>query len=89
MHTSSTLEAFLQTSSDTPKIIVIYGPTASGKTSRSIELAQELDSQVISADSRQIYKHMTIGTAKITPEEMKGVPHHMIDVVDPDTSYSL
>ena len=66
-----------------PKIVVITGPTASGKTALGVALAQRLGGEVVSADSMQIYRGMDIGTAKPTPEEMQGVPHHMIDITDP------
>lgn len=71
-----------------PKIIAIVGPTASGKTSLSIQLAKALNGEVISADSRQIYRGMDIGTAKVTPEEMQGVPHHLIDIIEPNENYT-
>lgn len=71
------------------KIIVIVGPTAVGKTHISVELAQKLNTEIISADSMQIYKGMDIGTAKITEKEKKGVTHHMIDIVNPDESFSV
>ena len=61
------------------RIICIAGPTASGKTALAVELAKALDGEVISCDSMQIYKYMDIGTAKVTTEEMDGVPHHMLD----------
>lgn len=83
------IDIFLATPSPFPKIIVIYGPTASGKTSLSIRRAQDQKSEVISADSRQIYRTMDIGTAKVTEEEKQGIPHHMIDICDPDESYSV
>lgn len=70
------------------KIIAVVGPTASGKTSLAIELAQELNGEVISADSRIIYKDFNIGTAKPTKEEMCGVAHHLVDVIDPREDYS-
>lgn len=70
------------------RVIVICGPTASGKTALSLCLAQELDTEIISADSRQIYKYLSIGTAKPTPDELKRVPHHLIDVLEPDIEYS-
>ncbi len=70
------------------RFVVITGPTASGKTRVSVEVAKALGSCVISADSMQIYKGMDIGTAKITPREMQGVPHYMIDIVSPNQSYS-
>ena len=72
-----------------PKVIVVVGPTASGKTSLSVALAQQFNGEVISADSRQVYKGLDIGTAKATEAEMAGVPHHLIDVVDIDTTYSV
>ena len=66
-----------------PKILVIVGPTASGKTRLAVELAHEWNGEVVSADSMQVYRRMDIGTAKPTAEEMDGIPHHMIDVADP------
>lgn len=71
------------------KIIVIVGPTAVGKTYVSIELAKKLDTEIISADSMQIYKGMDVGTAKIKTEEMQGIKHHMIDLIYPDENYSV
>jgi len=73
---------FLQRS-DNP-LIVVVGPTASGKTSFSIELAQRVNAEIINADSRQLYRDLSIGTAKVTQEEMDGVPHHLLDVLDPN-----
>lgn len=70
-------------------IIIITGPTASGKTAVAVRAAQLLDAEVVSADSMQIYKHMDIGTAKPTAEEIKGAIHHMVDVADPKESYSV
>jgi tRNA dimethylallyltransferase len=70
------------------KMIVIVGPTASGKTALSVALAKALDGEIISADSMQLYRGMDIGTAKVTPEEMQGIPHHMVDVLDPWESCS-
>ncbi len=72
-----------------PKIIVVVGPTASGKTSLSVALARKFNGEIISADSRQVYKGLDIGTAKATSKEMADVPHHLIDVVDIDTTYSV
>jgi len=72
-----------------PRVIVIVGPTASGKTSLSIELAKELNGEIISADSMQIYKKMTIGTAKPTEEEKQGIPHHMIDIIEPNEEFNV
>ena len=70
-------------------IICIAGPTASGKTALSIALAKELNGEVVSCDSMQIYKRMDIGTAKPTKEEMDGIPHHMIDICEPDEDFSV
>lgn len=64
-------------------LIVLTGPTAAGKTSLSISLAKALDGEIISADSMQVYRHMDIGSAKIRPQEMGGVPHHLIDILEP------
>ena len=75
-------------SSNKIKVIAIVGATASGKTSYSIELAKKLDGEIISADSRLVYKGFNIGTAKPTKEEMDGVPHYMIDIVEPEFEYS-
>ena len=72
-----------------PKVIVIVGPTASGKTSLSIELAKKIDGEIISCDSMQIYKDMDIGSAKPTQEEMQGIKHYLIDVVSPDERFSV
>ncbi|MCS4486333.1 tRNA (adenosine(37)-N6)-dimethylallyltransferase MiaA [Staphylococcus americanisciuri] len=71
-----------------PFLVVIVGPTASGKTALSIELAKAIDGEVISGDSMQVYRGMNIGTAKITETEMEGIPHHLIDILDPDESFS-
>lgn len=70
-------------------LLVLMGPTAIGKTSISVELAKQLDGEIISADSMQIYKYMDIGTAKIKKEETQGIKHHMIDIVYPDEDYSV
>lgn len=72
-----------------PKIIVIAGPTASGKTALSIELAKNINGEIISSDSMQIYQGMDIGTAKVTPEEMQGIQHYLLDFVPPDKRYSV
>jgi len=66
-----------------PKILVIVGPTSSGKTSLSIKLAKKFNGEVISADSRQVYKGMNLGTGKVTKKEMQGIKHHLLDVVSP------
>lgn len=72
-----------------PEVICIVGPTASGKTGLGVKIAQLTDGEVISADSMQIYKYMDIGTAKPTPEEMRGIPHHLIDFLEPASEYSV
>ncbi len=73
---------------DKPRIVVIAGPTAAGKTALAVAVALEFGGEVISADSMQVYRGMDIGTAKPTPTETAGVPHHLIDVVDPDSEYT-
>ncbi|MCT1795460.1 tRNA (adenosine(37)-N6)-dimethylallyltransferase MiaA [Helcococcus kunzii] len=70
-------------------VIIISGPTAVGKTSLSIQIAKQLNTEIISADSMQIYKHMDIGTAKIKDSEMDGIKHHLIDIIEPDENYSV
>jgi tRNA dimethylallyltransferase len=72
-----------------PPLVVIVGPTGVGKTALSLELAETLRGEVVSADSRQVYRGMDIGTAKPTPEERARVPHHLIDILDPDQRFSL
>ena len=72
-----------------PNVLVICGPTASGKTALAVELARQYNGEVVSADSMQIYRSMDIGTAKPTAEEMAGIPHHMIDVADPEENFSV
>ena len=72
-----------------PKVIVIAGPTASGKTALSIELAKKINGEIISADSMQIYKDMGIGTAKATIEEMQGVKHYLLDFISPEERYTV
>ncbi|WP_182476637.1 tRNA (adenosine(37)-N6)-dimethylallyltransferase MiaA [Staphylococcus gallinarum] len=71
-----------------PFIIVLVGPTAIGKTEFSIELAKQFNGEIISGDSMQVYRHMDIGTAKISSDEMEGIPHHMIDILNPDEAFS-
>ena len=78
-----------ETSQMRQKVIVICGPTASGKTALSIELAKKINGEIVSADSMQIYKDMDIGTAKPTVEEMQGIEHYLIDFVPPDDRYSV
>jgi tRNA dimethylallyltransferase len=69
------------------KILIVAGPTATGKTGLAFELARRFDAEVISADSMQVYRGLDIGTAKPTPDELAGIPHHLIDVVDPDEPF--
>ena len=73
---------------DKPRIVAIGGPTASGKTALSVKLALEFQGEIISADSMQIYRGLDVGTAKVTPEETQGVPHHLVDIVGPEQSFS-
>ena len=70
------------------KILIIVGPTASGKSSLAVELAKKFDGEIISADSRQVYKGLDIGTGKVTKREMRGVPHHLLDVASPKRRFS-
>ncbi len=70
-------------------LIILTGPTAVGKTAASIQLAKAVGGEIISADSMQIYRQMNIGTAKITPEEMQGIPHHLVDEIPPDTPFHV
>ena len=72
-----------------PRVVAIGGPTATGKTALSVELAQRFGGEVISADSMQIYRGLDVGTAKVTPEERRGVPHHLVDILDPETPFSV
>lgn len=72
-----------------PKVIVICGPTASGKTALSIQLAQKINGEIISSDSMQIYKDMNIGTAKPDKQEMQGIKHYLLDFVEPNQRYSV
>ena len=71
------------------KLIVIAGPTAAGKTALSVELAQKIGGSVISADSMQVYKYMDIGSAKITKDEMQGIPHYLVDVLEPSEEFNI
>ena len=70
-------------------LIILAGPTATGKTALSIDLAKAVNGEIISADSMQVYRHMDIGSAKITKEEMNGVPHHLIDVLNPTEEFNV
>lgn len=74
---------------DKPRLIILTGPTAVGKTEISIELAKRLDGEIISADSMQVYKYMDIGSAKITPGEMCGIKHYLIDVLEPTDDFNV
>ncbi|HJA65931.1 MAG TPA: tRNA (adenosine(37)-N6)-dimethylallyltransferase MiaA [Candidatus Mediterraneibacter cottocaccae] len=70
-------------------LIILTGPTAAGKTDTSIALAKAVDGEIISADSMQVYRHMDVGSAKIRPEEMDGIPHHLIDVLEPEEDFNV
>ncbi len=72
----------------TPEALVLVGPTSSGKTALSVEVARRLDGEIVSMDSRSVFRGMDVGTAKPTPEERGGVPHHGIDLVEPDVRFS-
>lgn len=83
------IQNFLENKSDFQKIIIIYGPTACGKTGLGVDIAKYLNSEIISTDSRQIFRYLDIWTGKVTREEMQGIPHHMIDIISPDVGYSV
>jgi tRNA dimethylallyltransferase len=70
-------------------LIILTGPTAVGKTALSIELAKKVGGEIISADSMQVYRRMDVGSAKIRPEEMRGIPHHMVDILDPEEEFNV
>ena len=70
-------------------MIILTGPTAAGKTELSIKLAEAVGGEIISADSMQVYKKMNIGTAKIMPEEMDGIPHYLVDELEPDEEFHV
>ena len=70
-------------------LVILAGPTAVGKTKASIRLAHEIGAEIISADSMQVYRHMDIGSAKITPEEMDGIPHYLVDVLEPEEEFNV
>lgn len=76
-------------STEKKPLIILTGPTAVGKTALSIKLAKQIHGQMISADSMQVYRHMDIGTAKVTPEEMQGIPHYLIDVLEPTEEFNI
>ena len=71
------------------KIVALAGPTAVGKTEFAIKLAEELDGEIVSCDSMQLYKYMDIGSAKPTPEEMRRARHHLVDIIDPREDFSV
>ena len=71
-----------------PKIVIILGPTAVGKTELALELATDFGGEIISADSMQVYRHLDIGTSKPTLDERERVPHHLVDIVDPDSPFN-
>lgn len=79
----------MSTTNDNKKLIVILGPTASGKTDLSIELAKKYNGEVVSADSRQVYKKMDVGSGKITKKEMQGIPHWLLDVANPKRRFTV
>ena len=71
------------------KLIIIAGPTAVGKSAAAVELAKKIDGEIVSADSMQVYRNMDIGTAKISKKEMKGIPHHLLDILDPEEEFNV
>lgn len=87
-HTTASMSTASQHNSKKPKILVLTGPTAVGKTKVSVALAQALNGEIISADSVQVYRGLDIGSDKITTFEMKGVPHHLLDILDPEEDFS-
>ena len=89
MNYKEKINKFLDTKSDLKKIIVIYWPTASGKTWLSIEVAKYINSEIISTDSRQIFRELNIWTWKITEEEKEGIKHYMLDIINPNKEYSV
>ena len=70
-------------------LIILTGPTASGKTALSVMLAKQIGGEIISADSMQVYRHMDVGSAKVTKEEMGGIPHYLIDVLEPKDAFNV
>jgi tRNA dimethylallyltransferase len=83
------IDRWIAQKSEKPKLIVIYGPTASGKTGLSIEIAEYLRSEIISVDSRQIYRGLDVGTGKVTESEKRWIKHHMLDICDPREKFSV
>ena len=83
-------DTFTSTAPDTrPRVIAIGGPTATGKTALSVALAGRFGGEILSADSMQIYRGLDVGTAKVTPQEMQGIPHHLLDILPPDQPFSV
>lgn len=74
---------------DKPKVVVILGPTATGKSDLAVKIARKIGGEIISADSRQVYRGLDIGTGKITKQEMRGIPHHLLDVVSPKKKFTV
>lgn len=89
MYDISQVQEFLTSKSDLQKIIVVFWPTACGKTALWVDIALDISGEIISTDSRQIYRYLDIATGKVTSDEMKWVPHHMIDIIDPSEVYSV
>jgi midasin (ATPase involved in ribosome maturation) len=87
-HLSKTL-VFRYSVNMKPQILVIVGQTATGKSELAVHLAHTLSGEVISADSRQVYRGMDLGTGKITKDEMQGIPHHLLDIKDPNEDFSV
>lgn len=83
------LRIIMRTDSSKQPLYIIAGPTAVGKSALGVELAKRIGGEIISADSMQVYRHMNIGTAKITPEEMQGIKHHLIDIYDPTEPFHV
>src|SRR3954470_5569627 len=77
------------TSISKPKILVIVGPTSSGKSDLAVKLAKKFNGEVVSADSRQVYKGLDIGTGKITEKEMEDIPHHLLDIITPQKTFTV
>ena len=71
-----------------PRVLVILGPTATGKSDLAVGIARKYNGEIISADSRQVYTGLDIGSGKVTKREMKGVPHHLLDIIDPNETYT-
>ncbi|MBQ9990829.1 MAG: tRNA (adenosine(37)-N6)-dimethylallyltransferase MiaA [Lachnospiraceae bacterium] len=82
-------EAYLHSGEKKPRLVILAGPTAVGKTSLSLALAKAIGGEIISADSMQVYKHMDIGSAKIRPDEREGIPHFMIDELEPSEAFNV